>query len=208
MRRSGPHGMQWLAIPAAATLLGWGGAVLAAGGTTDANMATTVVVTSAVTASVTYSSGASLLFNNGSTKSGTTGPCVAGGYCSPSNTATLSIQAPGTTQLALSVYDSDYRGQNAANSIPGSSLGIVPGFGNFADSPVQVSSTSSSPVNLIPGIGSDTPTESFGGSISIPIGEAPTVAAGGWWFGTGIAIPSNTPADTYTNAVTFVVQAS
>ena len=220
MRWSEKRGMKWIAIPTAAALLGWGGAALAAGGTTDVSMATTVVVTSAVTAAITYSSGSSLLFNEGAAPSGTTTPCVAGGSsCMPSNIATLSLQAPGASDFTISAYDTGYVGtSNQNDTIPGSALGFTPGLGAFSDSGVQLTTSASSPVNLFsPALGlsnfavANSPAVLIGGGQvggEIP-GAAPGQPGGGGpWLMAGVVIPANTPADTYTNTVTFIVQAS
>ena len=204
------RGARWLGYVAGAVggaLAAFGAVALAAGGTGQAAVQTTVAVVPGVVLQVTYPCGTSC-----STASGTLpfGPYL-GGRCEPGNAvatcaatnyALLTIQAPGATTFALSAYESAFA-DAAGDTMPGSALELSPcaAAGCFAQGYVYdpVSASSASPTPLWAGAALAT------GSTNVDIGNQVGFPETVW---ANVVIPAATAPGSYSNTVTLIVTAS
>lgn len=197
----------YLAGALAGALTAFGAVALAAGGTAQATVQTSVTVTPGVVLKVTYPCGTAC-----STTSGTLAFAPAnGGRCEPGNTiatcetsndANLNIQSPGASTFALSAYDSDFTDGNG-DTMPGSALNFSPcaAGGCFTGGYVYdpVSSSAASPTALWSGA-----ALAASGS-NVVIGNEVGFAETAW---ANILIPAATVPGNYSNTVTLIVTAS
>jgi hypothetical protein len=196
----------WVGAAAVGAIVAWSAGALAAGGSGQATVQTSVAVTPAVFLKVSYACG------SGSCTSGTLsfgpangGECEAGNAaatCAATNSVNVNIQSPGASTFALSAYDTAFT-DGSGDSMPGSALNFSPcALGNcFTKGYVYdaLSSDQNTPTPLWSGapLAASGTNVQFGLFIGFPDTVWPT-----------LLIPAGTPAGTYTNTFTLIVTTS
>jgi len=206
MRRVAWH--WWLAGALAGALAALGAVAVAAGGTGQGNVQTTVTVTPGVVVKVLYACGVACTTPSGTLPFGPAngGQCQPGNgvaTCSASNVAEVSIASPGASTFALSAYDTPFT-DGAGDTMPGSALNLSPCAiggcftGGYIYDPL--SANAASPTSLWAGVALAPSGPTYVG-VGNEVGFPKTVWA-------NVVIPAATVPGNYGNTVTFVVTAS